>query len=260
MQHEIPSTKLLSLLAEWCVDVDIAVADARIELHSTSTGLSGALVWRVSLSGKMFCLKRWPREYPAPDELASVHGLLQHVAQSGFQIVPAPVITQSRQSFLHSDDHLWELTPWLPGKPYDRNQPSLERRIMAMRCLAQFHLMANSHQAPTVGAAPGLQKRREILRGLHGGDLERFRQAVGAKPASELRTVAKKMLAAIEAYDACRPLSPDERRAIDCFDRGGTLAAAANWLRWLFVEERSISQAEAVQAQLVQLYGRLQAL
>ncbi len=65
---------------------------------------------------------------------------------------------------------------------------------------------------------------------------------------------------ALEAYHACRPLSPDERRAIDCFDRGGTLAAAANWLRWLFVEERSISQAEAVQSQLVWLCDRLRAL
>ena len=333
MQNDIPSTMLRSLLAEWFVGVE----DAQIELHGTSTGLSGALVWRVSIGGKTFCLKRWPREHPAPDELASVHGLLQHLARSGFQIVPAPVVTHGRQSFLHSDDHLWELTPWLPGKPYDRNQPSLEKRIMAMRCLAQFHLTANSHQIPTVGAAPGLQKRREILLGLHGGDLERLRQAVGAKPASELRAVAEEMLfqigralptvlgeleqaadvpltlqwclrdvkcdhvlfageqvsglidfgaaavdsvagdvarlvgslvgdaredwpPALEAYHACRPLSPDERRAIDCFDRGGTLAAAANWLRWLFVEERSISQAEAVQAQLVQLRGRLQAL
>ena len=324
---------LRSLLAEWFVGVE----DSQIEPHEASTGLSGALVWRVSLGGKTFCLKRWPREYPAPDELASVHGLLQHVAQLGFQIVPAPVITHSRQSFLHSDDHLWELTPWLPGKPYDRNQPSLERRIMAMRYLAQFHLTANSHQAPTVGAAPGLQKRREILRGLHGGGLERLRQAIGAKRASELRIVAKEMLAAIErslptvlgeleqaadvplplqwclrdvkcdhvlfagervsglidfgaaavdsvagdvarlvgslvgdarndwppaleAYHACRPLSPDERRAIDYFDRGGTLAAAANWLRWLFVEERPISHAEALQSQLVQLRSRLRAL
>ncbi len=65
---------------------------------------------------------------------------------------------------------------------------------------------------------------------------------------------------ALEAYHACRQLSPDERRAIHCFDRGGTLAAAANWLRWLFVEERSISQAEAVQAQLVGLCDRLRAL
>ncbi|MCH7753457.1 MAG: hypothetical protein IH898_15075 [Planctomycetes bacterium] len=91
MQHEIPSTKLLSLLAEWCVDVD--VADARIELHGTSTGLSGALVWRVSLGGKTFCLKRWPREHPAPDELASVHGLLQHLAYA-----PQPCLSRDGSS------------------------------------------------------------------------------------------------------------------------------------------------------------------
>lgn len=333
MQNEILSPKLLPLLAEWCVDVEAA----RIEPHDASTGLSGALVWRASLGGKTFCLKRWPREHPASHKLASVHGLLQHVAQSGFEIVPAPVVTHDGQSFLHSDDHLWELTPWLPGEPYDLNQPSLEKRLTAMRCLARFHLAANSHEAPTVSTAPGLQKRREILRELHDGELVRLRRAVGAKPASGLITVADGMLAAIEealstvlgelervadvplplqwclrdvkcdhllftnervsglidfgasavdsvagdiarlvgslvgdarkdwppaieAYDACRPLSLDERRAIDGFDRGGTLAAGANWLRWLFVEDRSIAHAEAVQAQLVQLCGRLRAL
>lgn len=324
---------LRALLTEWYVDVE----DAQIEPHGDSAGLSGALVWRVSLGEKVLCLKRWPREHPTSNELASVHGLLQHIAQSGFQIVPAPVVTHNGRSFFHCDNYLWELTPWLPGEPYDQSQPSLEKRLTAMRCLAQFHLTANSHEVPKLGAAPGLQKRREILRGLRSGGLELLRQAVGAKPASELRTVAEGMLEQLErtlptvlgeleqaadvpmplqwclrdvkcdhvlftgehvsglidfgaaavdsvsgdvarlvgslvgddrkewslaigAYHACRPLSPDELRAIDHFDRGGTLAAAANWLRWLFVEERSFAHAEAVQAQLVQLCGRLRAL
>ncbi len=332
MQNDIHSTMLRSMLAEWCIDA----ADTQIEPRGASTGLSGALVWRVSPRGKTLCLKRWPREHPTPDELASVHGLLQHVAQSGFQFVPTPVVTRSGQSLVRRDGHLWELTPWLPGEPYDRNQPSLEKRLTAMRCLAQFHRTASLYESPVVAVAPGLLTRREILRGLRG-DLVQLRLAVGAKPASELRTVAEEMLVqieralptvlgelelvvdvplplqwclrdvkcdhvlftgeqvsglidfgaaavdsvagdvarlvgslvgddrqewppAIEAYHDCRPLSPDERRAVDCFDRGGTLAAASNWLRWLFVEERSFSHADVVQAQLVHLCNRLRAL
>jgi Ser/Thr protein kinase RdoA (MazF antagonist) len=184
---------LRPLLAEWFADID----GIQIKPHDASTGLSDALVWRVSLGGKTFCLKRWPREHPTPDELTSVHGLLQHVARSGFQFVPTPVVTRRGQSFLRRDDHLWELTPWLPGKPYDRNQPSLEKRLTAMRCLAQFHRTASLYETPTVVVAPGLLTRREILRGLRG-DLVQLRIAVGAKPASELRAVAEEMFVQIE--------------------------------------------------------------
>ena len=324
---------LRSLLVEWFDDVE----SAGIETHDTSSGLSGALVWRVTFGGKTFCFKRWPREHPTVDQLSEVHGLLRHVEQTGFQHVPAPVVTRGGESFLRRGDHFWELTPWLPGKPYHRNRPSLEKRLAAMRCLARFHLAASSYEVPTVGAAPGLLTRREILSSLRGGGLSRLRRAIRAKPASELLSIAEEMcaevgramptvlgeleqvadvplplqwclrdvkcdhllftgaqvtgvidfgaaavdsvagdvarlvaslvgddrqqwLTAIEAYHACRPLSPAERRAIDSFDRGRTLAATANWLRWLFVEERSFADVETVKMQLVNLCDRLRAL
>jgi Ser/Thr protein kinase RdoA (MazF antagonist) len=333
VQNDIPSTMVRSLLTAW-FDDDV---DAKIEHHGESIGLSGAAVWRVSQGGKTFCLKRWPTEHPAPDELASIHGLLKHVAQAGLAIVPVPVATCDGHSFLHRDGHLWELAPWLPGEPYDRTQPSSEKRLAAMRCLAQFHLVANSHEVTKVGVAPGLQKRREILCALRGGRLEQLRLAVGAKPASELRTLAEEMLvevertvaavlaeveqaaevplplqwclrdvkcdhvlftgervtglidfgaaaidsvagdvarlarslagddqrlwlSALDDYQASRSLTTDERRAIDCYDRGGTLAAAANWLRWLFVDERSFSRLEIVQTQLLWLRDQLRAI
>ena len=89
MQNDIPSTMLRSLLTEWFDDA----ADAGIEQHRESIGLSGAMVWRVPHGGRTFCLKRWPQEHPTPDELASIHGLLRHVAQAGLAIVPVPVVT-----------------------------------------------------------------------------------------------------------------------------------------------------------------------
>jgi Ser/Thr protein kinase RdoA (MazF antagonist) len=333
VQNDIPSTMLRSLLTAWFDDE----VNADVDRYDRSTGISGATVWRVSQGGKTFCLKRWPTEHPAPDELAAIHGLLKHVAQAGLAIVPVPVATCDGHSYLHSDGHLWELAPWLPGEPYNRNQPSSEKRLTAMHCLAQFHLAANSYEVSKVGAPPGLQKRREILRGLCGGRLEQLRLTVGAKPASELRTLAEGMLvevertvgavvteveqaadvplplqwclrdvksdhvlftgervtglidfgaaaidsvagdlarlarslagddqqiwlSALDDYEASKALTTAERRAIDCYDRGGTLAAAANWLRWLFVEERSFSRHEIVQTQLRWLRDQLRAL
>jgi len=64
----------------------------------------------------------------------------------------------------------------------------------------------------------------------------------------------------IEAYETQRPLSPAELRAIAAFDEGGLLCSARNWVRWLFVEERSFPQIHALHAQLVWLRDRLQTL
>lgn len=266
-----------------------------------------------------------------------MHGLLRHVAQSAFQFAPAPVVTRTGKSFLHSDDHLWELTPWLPGETYNPNEPSLKKKLAALRCLAQFHLAASSYEVCLVDAAPGLLKRRELLRELREGELAHLGKAVGARPATELRTVAEEMVlqiqrslpnvlgelersttvplplqwclrdvkydhvlftgeqvtglidfgaavvdsvagdvarlvgslagegrqesaTLIDAYHACRPLSTNERKAIDSFDRGGTLAAAANWLRWLFVEERSLAPPDTVQEKLTELLNRMRAV
>jgi Ser/Thr protein kinase RdoA (MazF antagonist) len=332
VQNEIHSTVLRSLLTEWRKEG----VEAQIDRHNRSTGLSGALVWRIEIGGNAFCLKRWPREYPTRGQLAAVHGLLQHVAKIGLKIVPVPVKTRDGHNLLSRNDYLWELTPWLPGEPYDPERPSATKRLAAVRVLAEFHRAAHSYETPTVAAAAGLLKRREILRELSGGGLAQLRRAVSNSAASEQRSIAEQMLvlmkqnlqsvlaelervaetplplqwclrdvkcdhllftdnqvtglidfgaaaidsvagdvarlvgsmaggdrqrwqSAIEAYHASRPLSTDERRAVDCFDRGGAIAAAANWLRWLFVEQRPISRLEAVQTQLAWLRDRLQA-
>jgi len=65
---------------------------------------------------------------------------------------------------------------------------------------------------------------------------------------------------ALGAYDQRRQLSMDERRAVACFDAGGTICSATNWVRWLFVEGRSFPQIHALHDQLVWLRDRLASL
>lgn len=63
--------------------------------------------------------------------------------------------------------------------------------------------------------------------------------------------------AAIEAYCSVSQLSQAELEAVPLFDRGGVVAAASNWLRWLVVEQRQFENREAVQSQLEWLANRL---
>lgn len=65
---------------------------------------------------------------------------------------------------------------------------------------------------------------------------------------------------AIDAYHAVRPLSVDERQAILIYDMGGNVAAAANWLRWLFIEERQFDDPRAVVRWLQWLAARVRAV
>jgi len=330
LTQQYSTQALASILAAWCDDV----AETTFEPHVTSSGLSGAVIWRVTHASQTFCLRRWPREHPGPEKLSDVHHLLRHVQQQGIDFVPVPLVTSQGRSFLVFDEHLWELSPWLPGEAYHRGPPNPAMQLAAMRCLARFHQAAQSHPGATTGPAPGLLSRRETLRELRAGGLQNLRQAVLAKPASEWGAIAGKLLGEIkralptvlrrlessadvvlplqwclrdvkrdhvlfegervsglidfgataidsvagdiarlagslagdardqwppliDAYHLCRPLSAEERRVIELFDAGGTLAAASNWLRWLLIDGREFPHVRAVQNQLEGLHARL---
>ena len=66
---------------------------------------------------------------------------------------------------------------------------------------------------------------------------------------------------ALEAYDAVRPLTANEWRAVDVFDRTGTVLSTLNWLRWLYVEPPvnfRTQQRPAALERLGKLFARLQ--
>jgi homoserine kinase type II len=66
--------------------------------------------------------------------------------------------------------------------------------------------------------------------------------------------------AGLAEYQTVRPSSAEELSAVTAFDRGGTAAAAANWLQWLFVERREFPRPELVRRQLTGILGRMPAL
>lgn len=61
----------------------------------------------------------------------------------------------------------------------------------------------------------------------------------------------------LRTYQILRPLSAEELHAVALFDGGGLIAAATNWLRWLFVERRQFADAATTQTRLTELARRL---
>jgi homoserine kinase type II len=122
-------------------------------------------------------LKRWPAEYPDRDQLRSIHRVLADVDAAGFHRVPLPIATRDGRTFVEHDDHLWELTPWLPGESDPPNQlgraTSPARIQAALTALAEFHRAASTVARPQPsGVAPGLFQRCELLSKLLAGGLD----------------------------------------------------------------------------------------
>jgi Ser/Thr protein kinase RdoA (MazF antagonist) len=64
----------------------------------------------------------------------------------------------------------------------------------------------------------------------------------------------------LAGYESVRPLSLSERQAIRPYDAGGLVCAAANWLRWLFIEHREFAAAASTRHRLFELSERLKSL
>lgn len=163
-----------------------------------SGGFSGAVVWRVAACGNELCLRRWPQVHPSLSGLMAIHGLLQHVAISGFDLVPVPLPTRHGETHFVGEDHLWELTPWMPGEALLSSEPTSERLAAAMIALAQFHQAAESYQfqqqKASTAPSPGLIDRLMMLRELQQGELQQLWQATRTAEASDLRELAFELL------------------------------------------------------------------
>ncbi len=190
------SNRQLSYLSPWFEDVSEA------EMHSLGVtgGFSGAVIWRVSVAGNDLCLRRWPQVHPSLNGLLAIHGLLQHVATAGYDLVPVPLATRFGETYFVNEDHLWELTPWMPGEAALSQAPTPDKLSTAMDALARFHQAAESYQyqdhRPTVGLSPGLQERLAILQQLQQGGLQQLWQATRTAEASDLRELAFELLEA----------------------------------------------------------------
>ncbi len=177
-----------------------------MESLGVTGGFSGAVIWRVSITGegsrsRDLCLRRWPQSHPSLTGLLAIHGLLRHVSTAGFDIVPVPLTTRQGETHVVLEDHLWELSHWMPGEASLATEPTPEKLATAMQMLAQFHQAAQSYSfqgdAARTAPSPGLAERLAMIQNLQQGGLQQLWQATRTAEASDLRELAFELLEGI---------------------------------------------------------------
>lgn len=206
------STRQLAYLRPWLEDV----SQARMESLGVTGGFSGAVIWHVTVSGvveghnaaeKNLCLRRWPQVHPSLTGLLAIHGLQQHVSAAGYGLVPVPLATHQGETYFVHEDHLWELTTWLPGEASFASSPSAAKLDAAVITLAQFHQAAQNYsyqsESARLAPSPGLQQRLTMIRTLQQGELQQLWRETRSAEASDLRELAFELLEGIgQSLDA----------------------------------------------------------
>lgn len=184
-----------------------------IESLGNAGGFSGARLWRVSTSKQVLCLRRWPAEHPKLERLVHIHHVLRSVFQNGFHFLPAPLKTNAGTTYVQYQDHLFELTPWLPGTADFQQKPTEHRLQSAMTATAQFHVQAAKTPGfeQFLGHSPGLAERLRHFASLRDGGLRRLENAV--KSDTPLAALGRGIL------ELSRPLLPNIERSLQVAER-----------------------------------------
>ena len=226
------SKRQLAYLSPWFEDV----SQVRMESLGVTGGFSGAVIWRVSMaelearrgglehdagqhragqhragqhrapSHSDLCLRRWPQVHPSLTGLQAIHGLLSHVTAQGYEIVPMPRETRYGETYFVYEDHLWELTSWLPGEASFASDPTALKLTAAMQALARFHQAAQTYRPASsntggfagetarLAPSPGLQQRLTMIKSLQQGELQQLWSKTRTAEASDLRELAFELL------------------------------------------------------------------
>lgn len=148
-------------------------ATATIVPLTETGGFSGAVISRIELGGRSFCLRRWPAAAPEPKRLAGLHRLLAHTFRMGISQIAVPLKSRSGSTLVWVDEHWWQLEPWLPGQSDFHAQPARIRLQHSMQVLARWHVAARQFvpndtdrmwfTAHNAAASPGMTERWNAL-------------------------------------------------------------------------------------------------
>lgn len=187
-----PDSKHLSVLATY----PNHFSPIRTEFLGSAGGFSGAKLWRIETAWGKLCLRQWPSESPTLEELEFIHAVLGHVYSSGFHLVPVPYANRFQRTWVCYGDHLWELSPWLSGRPDFRKVPSTERLQAALLALAEFHRKAATFPSLKANKGPStaLRQRCDQLRRWLDGELSILVAAIRPGLWPELEVSARRIL------------------------------------------------------------------
>jgi homoserine kinase type II len=176
---------------------------SHIEALGSAGGMSGAEFWRFESPSGRLVLRRWPSEHPPPERLQWIHEVLFHAAKRGIAFIPAPVRTQSGESFVQDAGHLWELAPWMPGVADYEASPSAEKLRAAMTALGRLHAAVDDfpiRSSQQKADAPAIVRRLGRLRRLAGGEIAELSQALGNVKWPDFERLARFFLTALPVY------------------------------------------------------------
>jgi Ser/Thr protein kinase RdoA (MazF antagonist) len=113
----------------------------------------------------MLVARAWPPDGRDRNGLEQVHRWLPEAARLGF--VPVPIPALDGRTLQEQGGRLWELAPWLPGRPERLRPPPLPRLRAGFEALAAFH---QSLALPALrGPSPGLARRLQEIDSLRSG-------------------------------------------------------------------------------------------
>ena len=171
-----------------CLPADVAavlrlypsLGATRVDGLGGAGGLSGAQFWRVESPRGTLCLRQWPAEHPSPERLAFIHAVLAFASLNGFDRLPVPIHTSRGGTFVEHAGHQWELTAWLPGAGDYASNANPQRLRSALAALARFQQATRTFPVDGSGDAPspGLQRRKDRLAALIGGELRQIEQSI----------------------------------------------------------------------------------
>ncbi|MCA9246567.1 MAG: phosphotransferase [Planctomycetales bacterium] len=131
----------------------------------SSGGFSGSRLWRVEADGRTFALRRWPRPSPTVARLQWIHRVIESAQTQGFHCVAPAVSKRAGGTICAAEGHLWDLSPWLPGRAIAPGEANSDNIRCALAALARLHgAIEASGNSLATGIPAGLVQRREEIR------------------------------------------------------------------------------------------------
>src|SRR5262249_47765418 len=143
---------------------------------------------------------------------------------------------------------LWNLVPQLVPPLTARLAPWLEAVVPLQPCLCDLW---HDHVLFEGDRVTGLIDYGAVKTDNVAVDLARLRGSLlGPNPPWQRN--------GLEAYEAVRPLSAQERRLVAVLEESGAVLGAVNWLKWLSHDGRRFDDRTAVARRLAALLARLE--
>ncbi len=151
-------------------------------------GFSGAKFWQVETIEETYCLRRWPKEHPSPEQLDWIHRVLLHCVQNGCPQAETILKSANGSTVVSSGGFLWQLSQWMPGKANYNTFPNDEKLTNAITTLAKFHLAA-AQVSLDFRTSDATQSRLRMLANINEtiAQIQVSRVSIASEPLNHLR-------------------------------------------------------------------------